>query len=402
MNVTPIYLDRLSRALSAEGVRLSRTRLLAIAAEAFGCRNVHELSAVDRKGDIAPREAVDLGVTEVAHVGTMRFMRDPSGYVYAIQANRMESGRGKGWHLAPLGGLAHVDTSRMAPVRLPDSLGSQDPEVPYMLTDSDREHVGGRQADNAALGMELGSFQNHFYPLDDTEAQYVFDESIVSTSRTQSVRAGYSAMYRSAKHVAPTAEFHYEGDYPTTRNEALVEARAFAEAIRSRVVEMGGNVLLQEDTGDVYGDPAHTVMILIPMKAAMACGSPDSWRARLAAVIDTPRSEAESDDVRAEGVEFAVVLENIGEGQDGDYDPSDPEDEPLYRFHVERLVDGAWEYVEDSSYCTQIRADIPRERAEQAARFLLRRIEEHGGPHLKRLCESLSWVGLADVDRASL
>ncbi len=398
MNVTPIYLDRLARALAAEGVRLPRTRLLAVAAEAFGCRNVHELSAHDRKGDIAPREAIDLGTTDVAHIGRMRFMRDPSGYVYAIQDDRMETGRGKGWHLAPLGGLAHVDMSRTGPVQLPGSTGSQDPQVPYLLTDSDCEHVGGRNADVSALGVELGSFQNHFYPLDDVEQNYVFDDSVTSTSGTRSVRAGYSAMYRRSKHVAPTAEFHYAGDYDVGRDDALADAREFSEAVRPRVLALGGEIILREDTGDVYGDPAHTVMILIPIGVAIATGTPEAWRDRLAEIIDTPRME-ENDDIRVQGPEFAVILENIGEGQDGDYDPTDPDDEPLFRFYVERLVDGRWEYVEDSSYCTQIRADVSRERAEAAARFLLQRVEEHGGPRLKRLCESLSWIGMGDVER---
>lgn len=52
-----------------------------------------------------------------------------------------------------------------------------------------------------------------------------------------------------------------------------------------------------------------------------------------------------------------VEWEHIGEGWSGDYNPDDPNDEPLLRFTV--YIRGVWpefewEQLEDASYCTQM------------------------------------------------
>ena len=52
-----------------------------------------------------------------------------------------------------------------------------------------------------------------------------------------------------------------------------------------------------------------------------------------------------------------VVLENIGEGLCGDYNPDDPDDINLLRFTVYKESDGIFEQVDDASYCTCISAD---------------------------------------------
>ncbi len=100
-----------------------------------------------------------------------------------------------------------------------------------------------------------------------------------------------------------------------------------------------------------------------------------------------------------------VVIEWIGEGIDGDYDEEDPDDEPLCRFSVyrrydrdERMdphflddhtpwgeydIDEGWRAVADASYCTQLKATLPRERLEKAARLNRTRETSHERPLLR-------------------
>lgn len=407
MNKTPIHLDRLARGLAAEGVVLTRGRLLAVAAAAFGCRNVHELSSLDREGGIDPIPAENLGIQHVGHVGQMQFLRDPSGYIYAVQPEMLQrQGRERGWHIAPFGGVACLSTPGIpVPAAEERAEAARHPsDIPYLLTDSGCAHVGGRERDHAALGRDFGSFENDFYPLDAQEAQYVDDDVVVAADGSAEVRIGCSAMYRGTKHLAPLAEFLYddEGDGDAVRETpagALARARSFMVQVLPRLKEIGGDAILTKDCGDVYGDPAHTVMLLIPFPTAIACGGPEAWRARLADLIEVRRTADVRPDVRVEGREYAVLLEHIGEGEDGDYDPGAPTDRPLYRFEVQRLVDGEWEYVENTSYCTQIDADISPLQAQAAARYLLDRVEMDGGPCLKRLCQELSWTDMAIVEK---
>lgn len=85
---------------------------------------------------------------------------------------------------------------------------------------------------------------------------------------------------------------------------------------------------------------------------------------------------------------------NLKEGKDGDYDPSDPDDENLLRFDAYKMSNGEWVEVEDSSYCTQVPAGTSEE--------ILRRILVHfmdfiyddvvGYGKAKRKCEILSWT----------
>lgn len=52
-----------------------------------------------------------------------------------------------------------------------------------------------------------------------------------------------------------------------------------------------------------------------------------------------------------------VEWDYIGEGWYGDFDPTDPTDEPLLRFTVLTRENGDWEYAEDASYCTMNQID---------------------------------------------
>ena len=95
-----------------------------------------------------------------------------------------------------------------------------------------------------------------------------------------------------------------------------------------------------------------------------------------------------------------VVLEYIGEGGSGDYDPEDPNDEPLLRFTVYERHGSDWdaaEAMQDASYCTNLPTSISDAEAMQALDVIMR--ETEGKPSIKRICEQLSHLSPADLRR---
>ncbi|QRM34779.1 hypothetical protein [Microvirga sp. VF16] len=100
-------------------------------------------------------------------------------------------------------------------------------------------------------------------------------------------------------------------------------------------------------------------------------------------------------EIVATGEKFQASLEWIGEGEDGDYRPDDPNDRLILRFDVsQKGDDGKWEDVPDSSYCMQLDARLPRPIRELAANLVLKAVEEAhaAGLSIKRVCERLSWM----------
>lgn len=61
MKTSPIYLDRLEKALRAQGLTLKRSQLLEIAAASFGYHNSNEFSAAAKRGDLTPPAALPIG-----------------------------------------------------------------------------------------------------------------------------------------------------------------------------------------------------------------------------------------------------------------------------------------------------------------------------------------------------
>ncbi len=110
-----------------------------------------------------------------------------------------------------------------------------------------------------------------------------------------------------------------------------------------------------------------------------------------------------------------VVLENIGEGLCGDYDPDDEDDDPLLRFSVygrrgmeaddfalERGYEGEeWAPFSDGSYCTQISATLPEEKLRALLEELMDEVFDaaNQGHSIKKLCERLSWIGNEGLPR---
>jgi hypothetical protein len=87
---------------------------------------------------------------------------------------------------------------------------------------------------------------------------------------------------------------------------------------------------------------------------------------------------------------------DLGEGWDGDWDPDNPDDEPLLRFDVYRLDEkiNDWVEIPDASYCTMFPANSPRRVRKKGLKFLMDEIFEpcSVGHSVKKLCERLSWI----------
>lgn len=89
-----------------------------------------------------------------------------------------------------------------------------------------------------------------------------------------------------------------------------------------------------------------------------------------------------------------VELVHEGEGFHGEYDPTDPDDQPLLRFSVYQRGEGEWEQVENASYCTQLNAGISLSDQIQICRTILGRVKPliNSDKSLRRECEDLSWL----------
>lgn len=93
-----------------------------------------------------------------------------------------------------------------------------------------------------------------------------------------------------------------------------------------------------------------------------------------------------------------VVLEYIGEGYQGDYDPEDAEDEPLLRYSLyQKDDDGVWDDVDCGSYCTYLSINDDRYKLVQVANTILRLVQDGltSDNHQKFLYERLSHI---DID----
>lgn len=525
-NSTPIVLDRLAGALQKHGVRLKRMQLLQAAAQAFGYRNTHELSAADQAGDLQPPEARYIGRIQVAPVGWMHFLEGNEGGVFAVDQKRFDeqTGRAADWITSPLGGLLDVKAMRSAAsapnapqaqddkisgridadkcgatgddvvatlairsqlnraiykvvrdhrmsnmadedgyvgyplvdlmsnpapdtiatgememiylvdeiegavremlgikdeeatleanldamiAKLPaprvtrvgqDDLASVamspiDPEEPAYMTNACCEVASVTQADLDDLGLTYGSYEGEFYPLTDAEAQYIAEDVVDGADGKYGAMTGYSVLYRGKKYLMPSIEIMNGPDdnFPfASREEVRRDARSYAERIKPKVLNMGGHVLIEESYDDRF-----IVQILVPFESVMALGDKSIWHQRLSNLIADPDVMQTIEGrypIRHQGANFAVSVEWIGEGEDGDFDPEDPADMPLLRFDAQRLVNGQWEDIPDGSYCTQVPAWCNISLARELANYIVDTLEVEGGAHPKRLLEGQSWA----------
>ena len=93
-----------------------------------------------------------------------------------------------------------------------------------------------------------------------------------------------------------------------------------------------------------------------------------------------------------------VTVEFIGEGLSGDWNPDDPNDQPLLRFSVEDGLSGEWEAVRRGSYCTQIPATTPRRLIIETAGYIWSKVAPFiwRREGIKQICEELSWLEVVD------
>ena len=101
----------------------------------------------------------------------------------------------------------------------------------------------------------------------------------------------------------------------------------------------------------------------------------------------------EFEDLTLEHGDFRVVWEWIGEGYEGDYNESDPDDVPLLRFSCDKKEDGEWEGLSDASYCTHMPITSSVELLAQGAGIILEVIKKAS---YKRRLQELSWLSPKD------
>jgi hypothetical protein len=89
-----------------------------------------------------------------------------------------------------------------------------------------------------------------------------------------------------------------------------------------------------------------------------------------------------------------VLHTDTYEGWEGDYNPNDPDDDLLFRFDVDRLIDSEWQAIDDASYCTRLTVDLPSDTIYKALNHLLNEVYEAAsqGNSIKKACERLSWI----------
>jgi hypothetical protein len=91
----------------------------------------------------------------------------------------------------------------------------------------------------------------------------------------------------------------------------------------------------------------------------------------------TPKIQTAISRFEIVGVEedkIKVEWDWCGEGNSGDYQPSDPEDQPLLRFTVYKTQGAEWHEIDDSSYCTLIPITTPEEMLGKLARYILDKV----------------------------
>lgn len=95
--------------------------------------------------------------------------------------------------------------------------------------------------------------------------------------------------------------------------------------------------------------------------------------------------------------DISLVWEDIGEGENGDYDEEDPDDQPLLRLTVyNNPPKGDREELPSSSYCTQMPTTTSQVVLIDALYFCWQVLEkelERKDPQPKRICQTLSWIG---------
>lgn len=92
----------------------------------------------------------------------------------------------------------------------------------------------------------------------------------------------------------------------------------------------------------------------------------------------------------------SVDVEYIEEGNNGDYNETDPDDIPLLRINISELKDGEWEVVRNGSFCTEIDARITEEAAKKLASDIVTFLADFPVGKPIGSVELLSWLETAE------
>lgn len=267
------------------------------------------------------------------------------------------------------------------------------PEVPIYLTNACCESVHNDYSFLDYLNIETGIFEGDVYPLTDEEAKYIEEDIMTSDDGLMHALTGYSALYRGKKHIMPTIELPVGPEYDDpSHKEVRKTAEDYASKIMPKVQSMNGNVIIDNEFNNCV-----VIQILIPFDEII--NHKQDWPETLKWIMVDPNlpSVSTEKETRYEGETRAVTVSWIGEGNDGDYDPMTPGDQPLLRFDTQRKnEDGTWEDVDDGSYCTQVPAYAPSYIIEAMPRYLVDQIEN--GMDNKRGLEMLSWTTQESIE----
>jgi hypothetical protein len=123
-------------------------------------------------------------------------------------------------------------------------------------------------------------------------------------------------------------------------------------------------------------------------------------------IISVGDKEKDEDIVTIQDDTIKAVLEDIGEGHCGDYDPEDESDEQLLRFTVYINEDGCFEQMEDASYCTQIPLNTPFGELARLCKVIFDEYRDEAdayrnGSSVKKMGEQLSWLAPKESEVAA-
>lgn len=101
----PVHVDRLAQAMKAAGIDLKRSRLIEIAAAAFGYHNSNEFQAAARRGDLTPPLAEISGSLTTDDGTTLVVLQATDGLPYAIVRSALGTDRATTVGVSPYGGM---------------------------------------------------------------------------------------------------------------------------------------------------------------------------------------------------------------------------------------------------------------------------------------------------------
>jgi len=107
-----------------------------------------------------------------------------------------------------------------------------------------------------------------------------------------------------------------------------------------------------------------------------------------------------------EDTQSKVMVEwsDLGEGINGDYDETDPDDIQLLRFDISVMhkadEEYGWQGVSDASYCTQVPIGTDPEILKKGLNMIMDEIFEAvvEGHSIKKACERMSWISVDSIN----